>query len=72
MTDPENNGYDSPGYVNTSYSNGSSGYGNSGYSQNPEVRQGNFSDGYRENIYDPYNLGDTAYTDSAANPNPEL
>ena len=69
--EPGSNGYDSPGYVNTGYNNDSSGYGNSGYSQMPEVRQGNFSDGYRENVYDSYNLGDRAYTDEAVLPNPE-
>jgi hypothetical protein len=39
----------------------------------PETaKQGNFEDGYQENIYDETNLGDTAWTDNAANPNPQL
>ena len=39
----------------------------------PETaKQGNFEDGYQENIYDETNLGDNAWTDTAANPNPQL
>jgi len=76
MSAPEGNvnntGYNSPGYGNSGYNNESSGYGNSGYNKTPEAKQGNFDDGYRENVYDRYNLGDSAYTDSVTNPNPQL
>jgi hypothetical protein len=33
-------------------------------------KQGNFEDSYQENIYDCSNLADSAWTDTAANPNP--
>lgn len=57
-----------------------SGYGPSGYDKESDesdrsgygTGQGNYHDGYRENIYDQSNLADTAWTDSPANPNPQL
>ncbi len=56
-----------------------SGYGGTGYGDsddNPygskEADQGNFEDGDRENVYDRSNLGDNAWTDTAADPNPQL
>ncbi|MEG3864699.1 hypothetical protein QUA43_17350 [Microcoleus sp. N9_B4] len=59
-----------------------SGYNNSGYESAPdltvgyssskEVRQGNFDNGYQENVYDLSNLADTSWTDSAVRPNPQL
>ena len=57
-------GYTS-GYESSSYDGESdrSGYGSG---------QGNYQNGYRENVYDRSNLADTAWTDSPANPNPQL
>jgi hypothetical protein len=52
----------------------SEGYGveqlSSGDSSNP-LQADQFRDGYQENIFE-INLGDTPYTESAANPNPQL
>ncbi|HAZ46411.1 MAG TPA: hypothetical protein DDW76_32230 [Cyanobacteria bacterium UBA11369] len=68
--------------MNSSYFEQKSGYNNSGYSSGTEetsgyatqknVVQGNFDDGYQENIYDQSNLADNAWTDSAVRPNPQL
>jgi hypothetical protein len=40
-------------------------------SPEPQVKQGNFDNAYSENIYDISNTYDSAYTDSATNPNPK-
>lgn len=54
---PEESGYEEPG----------SGAGETGYGGG----QGNFDDGYQENVHDQSNLLDTAYADSAAKTNPQ-
>jgi hypothetical protein len=43
---------------------------NSGYKR-PKTKQGNYEDGYQENIYDRTNLLDTTYTDSSSLANPQ-
>ncbi|BBD70511.1 hypothetical protein NIES4072_68790 [Nostoc commune NIES-4072] len=66
-TDDSNNYQSGSGYQ-------SGGYGveqlSSGDSSNP-LQTDQFRDGYQENIFE-INLGDTPYTESAANPNPQL
>ena len=57
---------DQPGYGFDSDKNKELGY------KSPPPEQGNFSNGYQENVYDNSNLGDNAYTDSAAQANPQL
>ncbi|MGK7875383.1 MAG: hypothetical protein AB4426_19410 [Xenococcaceae cyanobacterium] len=60
--------------------NQTNGYGTYGYGVEEDettgysssANQGNYDDGYQENIYDQSNLADSAWTDSAANPNPQL
>lgn len=68
--------------MNSSFFEPDLGYKNSGYTSDEEdtlgyasphkVEQGNFDDGYQENVYDLSNLADTAWTDSATRSNPQL
>ncbi|NES97405.1 MAG: hypothetical protein F6K32_19725 [Desertifilum sp. SIO1I2] len=43
-----------------------------GYTSAQQAEQGNFDDGYQENIYDLSNLADNVWTDSAAHSNPQF
>jgi hypothetical protein len=59
----------------TKSSNTNNGYSNekdenSGY-KSSKTKQGNYEDGYQENIYDRTNLLDTTYTDSSSCANPQ-
>jgi len=64
-----------PGEKPSDYSNSgyhSDGYQSSGYSLPQKSLQGNFEDGYQENLCDESNLADNAWTDTATRPNPQL
>lgn len=50
------------GYESSGYGSCDSGYGSG---------QGNFDDGYQENVHDQSNLLDTTYADSVASTNPQ-
>ena len=67
--------------MNSSFSDPNLGYNNSGYASDEDtlvyasdkkVKQGNFDNGYQENVYDLSNLADNAWTDSDANSNPQF
>ena len=65
---PENaSGYQAPVNQTTGYGNGEAitGAGNTPWQTD------HFSDGYQENVFEQ-NFGDTPYTESAINPNPQL
>lgn len=43
-----------------------------GYASPEKVHQGNFDDGYQENVYDSSNLADSAWTDSPTRSNTQF
>ena len=66
-TDNSSNYQSGSGYQSEGYGVEQLSYGDS---SNP-LQADQFRDGYQENIFE-INLGDTPYTESAANPNPQL